>query len=101
MNKPLEVALAFAEKFKGCKTFTYRDEPFPCTLGDEASIATLEWGSFIQNIDKLINVRKSVFSDGIYPENQDTVTMDGTLYFVGKVVADSTDTFLQIALRKK
>jgi hypothetical protein len=101
MNNSLQVALEFAERFKGCKSITYKGNSFPCTLGDETAIATLEWGAFSQRIDKLINVRKSVFSDGIYPQNQDPITLDGTIYLVEKVAVDSTDTFLQIALRKK
>jgi hypothetical protein len=101
MNNQLEVALKFIEKFKGCKTFTYKGETFPCNVGDEAAIANLEWGGFRQKIEEVINVRKSVFVDGIYPQNQDSIIFNGKIFIVEKVATDGTDTFFQIALRKK
>ena len=101
MNTPLEVALKFVETFKGCQYFTYKGETYPCSIGDETAVANLQWGGFSQNIEKVFSVRKSVLVEGIYPQDNDTLTIDGALYIVIKVVADSTDTFLQIGVRKK
>jgi len=57
-------------------------------------------GGFNENLDLVLKVRTNLFTDGIYPQPQQTLTFKGRDFRIEKV--DNTDTFgvmLKLALK--
>jgi len=97
MNSQLEYLLQFVENFKGNQTIEYKGALYPCSLSNDTTLFNLEAGGFSNQIDVIFIIRKSQFTDGIYPQDQETVINQGTKYRVHKVQNDAFNTFLQLA----
>lgn len=97
MNSQLEYLLKFNECFKGNQQIEYKGALYPCSLSNDTTLFNLEAGGFSDQIDIIFLIRKSEFTDGIFPQDQETVINNSTTYRVHKVQNDAFNTFLQLA----
>jgi hypothetical protein len=95
----IENCLSQIEAIKGSKTFIYDGESFLCHTGQQVVSSVLETGGFSETQQTVIVVRKSQFTDGIYPQVNERITYNSVNYFVDVVTPDSDDVFLNIALK--
>ena len=96
----IETALKQVETILGSKVFTYDDENFPCHVGSQTIESVLEAGGIDVTQQIVLIVRKSVFTDSIFPQEDEKITYNEVVYFVDKVQTDASDTFLNIPLKR-
>jgi len=95
----IETSLISIESMLGDKTFVWDDTQYKCHVGNLNESAELVAGGYAQTANKLLVVRKSEFTEGIYPEEkQDFITYNGKKFLVAAVIEDATETFLQLVL---
>jgi hypothetical protein len=97
----IETSLKQIEIFLGSKTFTYDGDSYLCHVGQQTQSTVLELGGFAETQQLVLIVRKSTFSDSIYPVADEQITYNDVVYFVDTVNADPSDTFINIALKRK
>lgn len=99
LTTDIENGLIEIESILGSKTFTWDSQVYNCHVGSLSEAAELVAGGYASSVNKLLVVRKSEFTDSIYPvEKTDYITFDGKTYLIDAVMEDSTGTFLQMVL---
>jgi len=99
-QETIESGLKQMETMLGSKEFTYDGEVFKCHVGTQTVSSVLETGGFDETQTIVLVVRKSVFDDGIYPQDNEKIIYNEVTYYVDVVNFDATDSFLNIVLKK-
>jgi len=99
-TEAIEAGLKEIETLMGDKEFTYDGEVFKCHVGTQTVSSVLETGGFDETQTIVLVVRKSEFSDDIYPQDNEKIIYNEVTYWVDTVNTDATDTFLNLVLRK-
>jgi hypothetical protein len=95
----IESSLKSIETMLGSKTFTWDGDSYKCHVGNLNESAELVAGGYAASANKLLIVRKSEFTDGIYPvEKTDYITFNSKTYLIDSILEDATETFLQFVL---
>jgi len=100
LQDTIELGLTQIESIQGDNTFTFDEESFPCHVGTQTVSSVLETGGLDETQQNVLVVRKSAFTDGIYPQEDEKITLKEVVYYVETVSTDPTDTFLNIVLKK-
>jgi hypothetical protein len=100
LTSAIESGLKQIESYMDSPTFEYDGEQYSCHVGSQAVTNVLEVGGFAETQQIVLVVRKSQFTDGIYPQENDKITFRDVVYFVDIINTDATNTFLNIPLKK-
>lgn len=100
ISETITSALQQIEGFMGDKVFTYNGEDYPCISGGVSETAQLVSGGFEVGFDKVLVVRKEVFTDGIYPTKKETVLFGAKTYRILTVIENGTEDFLKLVLEQ-
>lgn len=76
--------------------FTYNGEDYECVNSGNGSKSLLEMGGFSTEADLVLNVRKELFTDDIYPVSQNKLTFNSKTYRIDTVRHDATGAFLRL-----
>ena len=92
--------LATIEQDMGSPAFTWQDETFTCLPGSAAETLVLGDGGLEVQADLVLNVRKVLFTDNIYPRPQQTLTysLDNKTYRIASVKQEPLGVYLKIIL---
>ncbi len=67
-------------------------------MSGDTTDATLESGGFSFQADKVLVVRKELFTDSIVPKQTQQLTFDGKTYRIDKVVNNANNAFMRLVL---
>lgn len=95
----IEFGLKQIEAIMGDQTFVLNGETYACHVGTQTATDVLESGGFNETQQTVLVVRKSVFTDGVYPLQNQKITYKGIVYYIDTINNDATDTFFNIALK--
>lgn len=98
LDSIIQTDLQTIETDLGSNTITWGGETFVVTPSSEVTEAELGSGGFALSVDRVVSVRKSLFTGGVYPEEQDRLEYDGTTYRIEKVLENVTKSFLKLYL---
>lgn len=80
----------------GEPTITWNDEDYECIPSSNGSTSNLEEGGFSVDADLIINIRKELFTDEVFPQAQQKLTYNDVVYRIQTVRTDATNTFLRL-----
>lgn len=83
------------------QVITWKGEDYVCAPATDNETMDLEAGGFSTNGAMIITVRKSVFTDGIYPEEEDNLTYNSTIFKINKVTNDPWGMFITLYINQK
>ena len=95
----IESGLKGIETIMGDTTFVYDEEQYTCHVGTQTVSSVLESGGFNEKQQTVLVVRKSLFTDGIYPLENHKLTYKDIIYYIDVINTDATDTFFNISLK--
>lgn len=99
LTTQIEAGLKFIESTLGNKTFVWDGNAYNCHVGSLNESAELVAGGYAESTNKLLIVRKTEFTDGIYPvEKTDYITYESKTYLIDAIIEDATGTFFQLVL---
>lgn len=75
---------------------TWNSEEYEVVPSSTGKQLNLEEGGFGSDLDLVINVRKELFTDEVYPASQQTITYNSIEYRIESVRYDVTGAFLRI-----
>lgn len=96
----IEASLKQIEAVQGDNTFEYDGETFLCHVGQQTVSSVLETGGFDETQQIVLVVRKSVFTDEIYPQESEKIIFREVTYYIDTVNTDASNVFLNLALKK-
>jgi hypothetical protein len=100
LKQTIEQDLHVIENDLGEQSFTWDGNDYVCIpAGSSQESALLSLGGFGGDTDSVVMVRKSLFADGVYPEKENIITMDGIAYEIDRISDDVTHTFLVLYLK--
>jgi hypothetical protein len=82
----------------GNPSFIWKNEEYICVPSGVSDNMDLGMGGLLDIQELVLNVRKSLFTDSIYPKSQDKITYKGIVYRIQNVRQDSTQAFLRLSL---
>lgn len=77
------------------KTLNWKGEDYACIPASAGEASILEIGGFAVSVDIVLCVRRELFTDGIYPEQQQTLTYNGETYRIARVRNEPFDVFIK------
>ncbi len=80
----------------GNQTFTWKGEDYICHPSGDTTDATLSDGGFDIAADKVLVVRKELFTNGIFPKSQEKLVFNNQSYRIEQVRNNATNSFLRL-----
>lgn len=80
----------------GDQVFTWNGEDYICIPSSTSKGLNLEMGGFGGEATLVLNVRKELFTDAVYPQSQQTLTFNSATYRIESQRQDATGAFLRL-----
>lgn len=94
----IEKDMAYIEGQLGNQVMTWQGSPYVCSPSSTMEYAILDEGGFNVELSMLLKVRKSLFSNSVYPKKQQTLTYNGKIYRIQKVSDEPFSVFIKLFL---
>lgn len=92
----IKTDLKFIEGELSNPTITWKNEDYICIPSSEGATSLIGEGGFSIDADVVMSVRKELFTDGIFPKQQEKFTYQGKMYRVLTIREDVTGAFLRV-----
>lgn len=87
LSEDIENGFKYVEEAMGNKTFVWDGQAYVCQLGNPSDTAELIAGGYVGDVSLMVIVRKSEFTDSIYPkEKTDFVSVNGKNYLINGII---------------
>lgn len=80
----------------GDQVFTWNSEEYICIPSSTSKGLNLEMGGFGAESTLVLNVRKELFTDDVYPQPKQTLTYNSVTYRIESQRQDATGAFLRL-----
>ena len=96
LQDQIKADLALISTDLGNPIATWKGEEYEVVPGSSGDVWTLEEGGFSDDADVILNIRKELFTDDVYPASQQLITYLSKVYRIITARADASGAFIRL-----